>query len=289
MKGLIVMILLFPVLTQGQDKRDSVNYFLNCVKSMSLVEGYFSDYEKRYIDIGPKICEGLELDYSTALREKYESILHKNFVHYKEKINSLVFTHYFNLEQSQFDKSYVLCSQKMEIDEVRERSGYFDVMDSGLVQMQSWFDHDLPFLVEALLASEAPLRLVVFIGNDSISSTKNIDLQLTLILSDSESLDLLQNNNLEITTHTNLEYESIEYLELTYNGLVYEFFKPLLDASTLSIDPSLIIQVNTVGNDLTKDSFEEKLFWYLAISEKEISLKIKRTETVQIKTNANTK
>lgn len=289
MKKLFLIILFIPLLSWGQDRRDSVLLFLNCVKSESLIEGYYSDRETRYLNLGPKLFEELKLNNNAELQQKYESILHKNFTYYKQEIKNLVFAHYFNLSNAQFSKSYELCNQSLELEEMREKSKYFDVMDSANVEMQAWFDHDLPFLVEALMASEAPLSLIVFIGNDSISNAENIDLQLTLVLKDSERVDLLQSHNLEITTPTNLDYENIEYLELRYNGQVYEYFKPIIDASTLSIDPYIIAQVNAASNVLTKDSFEEKLFWYLTVNEKEILLKIKGTETHNIKTNANNK
>lgn len=284
MKKLLILFILIPFMSFGQGKRELANSYLEMINSDTLVDLFFTYMEGEYLALGPKTFESYGLDYTNSLdQHEFDSLIHKNFIFYKKEIRNSIYSHYSNLEDSQLQEYISLGKQGEDLEDLRKKSGYFELLEKEFKQMQASYNHDLKFVIEAVLANQLPLKLVLFINNDSISSITNEDLKIYMVFSGSVKTEILNPENLEIMIPKDLDYSSIKYLTIEYNGNSYDFFKPLFDVSNSSIDPNILANVNSVTNNLVRDTFENKLYWYVTIDKNEISFKLKSRQIKKIK------
>jgi tRNA U34 5-carboxymethylaminomethyl modifying enzyme MnmG/GidA len=207
----------------------------------------------------------------------------KNFISYKKEINNRIYSHYSNLEVAQLQQYVTLGQQGLNREDLLKQSGYFVILEKEFNQLKLSYNHDLKFIMEAVMANHLPLKLVLFIDNDSISSVENEQFKIYIVLSDSSKTEILNPKNLEIVIPKNLDYSSINHLSIKYRGNLYEFFKPLFEVSNSANDSTILANVNSLTNNLVKDSFENKLFWYVNIDKSEISLKLKSRQIEKLK------
>lgn len=279
----VVALITFLFVSYSGHTQEKANELLTCLKAEEFIEGYYASYLANIIKNSPDILAGWNLDSSNKKDSlEFVETFQEGFETYKSMVSQQTFSHYYNSDDTIVAQFLKLCSE-MELDDLREATGFYDLMEAQLELVKGYIDHDSQFLYEKLMANHVPLRLVVRVEGDSISSKSQIDLSMKIITKDSgNAIDILPGDSLVVKLPENLGYENIHYLTLTYQGQLYEFGKPMFNDSNMP-DPSKLALLQNSLNMFPKDVFENKLFWYLTVADGAISLKTNRQESLELK------
>ncbi|MBR9861461.1 hypothetical protein GYB22_12105 [bacterium] len=285
MRLLFIFIIVFLGQTLNAKHDSKVDSLLKCLKSNDFIENYYSDYLHSFIDSGQSIFRGWNLNYEDSLQRRiFENLLEEHFNEYIEEVKRNTVYHYQDLDSTTLSKYLALCDQ-IQLHELREQTGYFQVMDSLMLLVGERLTHDSPYILGRIKSKYKPLKLQLMINEDIYKNLLYTNIKLELITSDTmyPRVNILSPATLVIEKPLELRCKDIQYLLITYNGQEYKFSKREFTEEDVP-DQSKRELLNNMLIGLTISDFEYTEMWRIEITDSHISLQTSvKKETQELK------